>query len=77
MTTWQETKKGLFKKFIFKNELELKNFVLKVEKLSDEINHHADFNVVRTNELEIYCITHDLNAISQKDYDLAKNIDLI
>jgi pterin-4a-carbinolamine dehydratase len=77
MSKWIETEKGLLKTFNFKNKEELHDFIDKVNRISDNDNHHASFNIMDDLQLEVYCFTYDTNSITEKDFHLAQKIDEI
>ena len=41
------------------------------------MNHHPDMKIYSYRFLSIEIYTHDTNSITQKDYDLSKQIDLV
>jgi 4a-hydroxytetrahydrobiopterin dehydratase len=72
---WQETNKGLYKEFQFKNFVEAFNFMLHVAAVAEEVQHHPrgenDYNTVK-----IWLITHEAgDDITDKDQALADAID--
>lgn len=74
---WQETKRGLYKKFTFSDFAHAWDFMVRVKALVDQQNHHPrwqnEWNVV-----EFWLITHDEeHKITQKDWDLANAIDAL
>ena len=73
---WKETATGLQKVIGFDSQTELAQFVLELAVLSDQLNHHADMNI-RYNQLELSLFTHDLEQVTDKDWDLAQKIDEI
>ncbi len=62
-------------------ELELDNFVACVDllneitEIAEEEQHHPDVQIYAYNKMKISLCTHDQNAITDKDYELAKKID--
>lgn len=72
--SWSKEQKGLVKRYTFLNQTELAEFVLKLAKLSDKLNHHADMNIV-FNQLELRLITHDVGQLTDKDWNMAEQID--
>ena len=74
--SWSKEEKGLVKRFTFLNQTELAEFILKVAILSDDLNHHADMNIVY-NKLELSLITHDAGCITEKDWEMSTKIDSI
>jgi 4a-hydroxytetrahydrobiopterin dehydratase len=69
------TKDGkLVSTFDFKSQSELAQFIVKIAKQADEMNHHPDYKVSKAFTLEISLFTHDKNAITELDYNLANFI---
>lgn len=66
--------KALRKKFEFKNFTEALNFVNKVAGLAEKANHHPDISF-GWGYVEVWLTTHSEHAVTDKDYQLAKNID--
>tara|TARA_B100000524_G_scaffold348479_1_gene253300 strand:- start:3752 stop:3994 length:243 start_codon:yes stop_codon:yes gene_type:complete len=58
----------------FKEALALLN---KIAVVAEEINHHPDLKIYSYKYLSIEVYTHDTNSITEKDYELVKEIDLI
>ena len=73
---WVIKNNVLYKKFSFKTFMNAFSFMNIVADHSEKINHHPKL----TNEyniLEIELHTHSLNAITEKDFSLARFIDNI
>ncbi|WP_333599924.1 4a-hydroxytetrahydrobiopterin dehydratase [Flavobacterium sp.] len=60
--------------FEFKSQTELAQFILKIAKQADEMNHHPDYKVFKAFTLEITLFTYDKKAITELDYNLAAYI---
>ena len=60
--------------FEFKSQTELAQFLLKIAKHADEINHHPDCKIHKAFQLEITLFSHDKNEITTQDHQLAKFI---
>ena len=58
----------------FKEALEILNTIAII---AERINHHPDMKIFSYKFLSIEVYTHDTNSISAKDYELAKEIDLV
>jgi 4a-hydroxytetrahydrobiopterin dehydratase len=72
---WTEQNNQLYKKFEFKNFSEAFAFMTRVAIEAEKMNHHPYWSNV-WNKVEIWLQTHDAgNIITQKDHDLAKQID--
>jgi len=75
--SWKVENNKLVKEFRFKNFEEAFSFMQKVAAIAEKLNHHPNwynsYNYVR-----IELSTHDKqNTITEKDYNLAKEIDNI
>lgn len=74
---WTETESKLIKIIKcqdFNHALALLN---KIAVLAESMNHHPDMKIYSYRFLSIEIYTHDTNSITQKDYDLSKQIDEI
>lgn len=72
---WQETERGLYRKFGFKDFKAAFAFMTEVADLAERHQHHPTWTNTYS-KVEIWLITHDEgNAITKKDYDLAAAID--
>lgn len=74
LNLWQIQQGKLYRKVLFKNFIEAFSFMTHIAIHAEKVNHHPEWKNVY-NEIEIWLITHDKNAITQKDIDLAKIID--
>ena len=73
---WHFNSDGIEKKFQFKNFTEALGFIVKVGVISEKTNHHPElFNVY--NKVNIRLTTHDAGGITDKDFKLASEIDLL
>jgi 4a-hydroxytetrahydrobiopterin dehydratase len=76
--SWNVINNKLVRELKFKNQTELANFFLQVAKLADHADHHPDVEIRKCSELKLSLCTHDANnSITEKDYQLAREIDLI
>ncbi len=74
---WTETESKLMKIIKcrdFNHALALLN---KIAVAAESMNHHPDMKIYSYRFLSIEIYTHDTNSITQKDYDLSKQIDEI
>ena len=74
-SSFKEIGGKLVRDFTFKSQTELVNFLLKVAKHADEINHHPACEIYKAFNLKITLFTHDKNKITLKDHQFAKFID--
>ena len=74
---WQNIDNKLYQKFTFNNFSEAFAFMTRVAMEAEKINHHPLWTNV-WNTVEIWLSTHDAgNIVTQKDKDLAIEIDKI
>ena len=74
---WTETESKLMKTIQcqdFDHALALLN---NIAVPAESMNHHPDLKIYSYRFLSIEIYTHDTNSITQKDYDLSKQIDLV
>ena len=74
---WTKTESKLMKTIKcldFNHALALLN---KIAVAAESMNHHPDMKIYSYRFLSIEIYTHDTNSITQKDYDLSKQIDEI
>ena len=74
---WQEKENSLQQTFTFKDFSEAFGFMSRVALLAEKLNHHPTWTNT-WNKVDITLTTHDVgNAITDKDYQLSKEIDAI
>jgi len=72
---WEEIDKKLYKVLVFKDFQEAFAFMLRVAFLAEKMNHHPRWTN-EYNKVEIWLSTHDAgNVVTEKDRNLAKEID--
>ena len=73
---WGLQEKKLYKKFQFKDFAKAMGFMNTVALYAEKADHHPEwFNVY--NRVEIWLTTHDAGGISEKDFELAKQIESV
>lgn len=73
---WKFVNNAIEKKFKFLDFTQALGFIVQVGLMAEKRNHHPEiFNVY--NKVSIRLNTHDANGVTEKDFDLAKAIDLI
>ncbi len=75
--SWHLQNNKLTKIFLFKNQTELSEFLLKIAKHADQIGHHPDVCIYKCREMKIELFTHDKNQVTALDFSLADYIDSI
>lgn len=72
--TYDDQAGGIRQTFRFKDFAEAFGFMTRVAIIAEKADHHPEwFNVY--NRVEILLTTHDAGGLSQRDIDLARNID--
>ena len=74
LSSWKIESDKLMREFMFKDFIEAFGFMSKVALLAQQANHHPDWSNVY-NKVRIRLTTHDAGGITQKDVDLALQID--
>jgi 4a-hydroxytetrahydrobiopterin dehydratase len=72
---WSKKNNRLELTIQFKSQTELAEAFLKIAALADKSNHHPDAEIVKCSTLILTLFTHDTNAITEKDYQLAEKIE--
>ena len=74
---WKEIDNKLYKKFIFSDFIQAFAFMSKVAIISEKLGHHPTWSNTY-NVVEFWLSTHDANnTVTEKDFSLAKNIDIL
>lgn len=73
---WQETEKGLYRQFEFKDFQEAFSFMQAVASRAEHMHHHPLWEN-DWNKVAIWLYTHSAKAITEKDRELAAAIDQI
>jgi 4a-hydroxytetrahydrobiopterin dehydratase len=75
---WEEKDDRLYKAVIFKDFQEAFTFMVRVAFLAEKNNHHPKWTN-EWNKVEIWLSTHDddLEMVTEKDLNMAKQIDEI
>jgi len=77
MSLWPKDNQGkLSKTFSFKNYRQSFGFVSQIVLLAEKKNHHPTITL-EYGSVTIALISHDMNEITERDIDLAKQIDKI
>lgn len=74
-SSWKEREGKLTSTFEFKNFKDALDFVNLVGNRAEEIGHHPDIFLFDYKNVTFTLFTHDENAITHKDHELAKFID--
>lgn len=71
---WNEDSRGLHRTFVFDNFAEAWEFMTRVARLAEELDHHPDWSN-SWNTVSITLISHDRNAVTDRDRRMADLID--
>ena len=74
LTQWSLSEGMLSRIFVFSDFNEAFDFMKKVAKIAEELNHHPNWHNVY-NQVTINLWTHDVDSITQIDFDMASKID--
>ncbi|HZS46281.1 MAG TPA: 4a-hydroxytetrahydrobiopterin dehydratase [Blastocatellia bacterium] len=73
---WQLQGDEIVRSLTFKDFVESMSFVNKVADLAEKAGHHPDI-YISWNKVRLNLTTHDAGGLTQKDFDLAIQIDQI
>lgn len=74
---WKKENISLVKEFTFNNFVGAVDFINRIVPLAQNANHHPDILIHGYNKVKILLSTHSENAITEKDYALAEQIDAL
>ncbi len=77
MENWPEKNGQLEKEFLLKDFMGAVDFVNQIAKIAEDADHHPDIFLHSYNKVRLNLMTHSEGRITQKDHDLASNIDKI
>ena len=76
-SNWQLTEKGLFRSLRFESFTVLTRFLAQLGPVADALDHHPDCVIRKAVILDIHLVTHDQKRVTEKDYNLARDIDAL
>jgi 4a-hydroxytetrahydrobiopterin dehydratase len=71
---WSHAGKALHKRFTFKSFIEAIGFVNRIAEVAEKAGHHPDI-AVNYNVVTLSLSTHSEGGVTEKDFQLAKEID--
>ena len=74
---WKTENNKLVKDFVLGNFVQAVEFINKIVPLAEKADHHPDIYIHSYKKVRIELMTHSEGKITEKDYDLAKEIDKI
>ena len=72
---WSESGESLTKRFSFESGAQVRDFVARITQLAEAQKHDPRI-VIEGTEVEVRTITHDTNALSDKDFVLASAVEV-
>ncbi len=75
LSEWKQKEGKLVRTITFSNFKEVISVVNKISKIAEKVNHHPDLEIFSYRKLRIKIHTHELNKLTEKDFDLAMKID--
>lgn len=73
---WKRIGKRIVKDYYFDDYAKTIEFVNKVAKIAEDLDHHPDL-LVSYGKVRVSTITHDVKGITERDFNLAKRIEEI
>ena len=74
---WEEREDGLVLELSLKDFNEVIDVVNEIAYVAEKMDHHPDLRMYSYKKLEITIYTHEEKAITEKDYQLALEIEKI
>jgi len=74
---WKSENNRWVKEFVFADFVQAVDFVNKIVPLAEKANHHPDIHIHSYKKVRIELFTHSEGKITEKDYELALQIDRI
>jgi 4a-hydroxytetrahydrobiopterin dehydratase len=71
---WSKPDKTVFRIFKFEDFLHSLDFVNRVAKKAQKLNHHPDIDI-RYDKVKLTLTTHDAGGLTKKDFTLAEQCD--
>ena len=71
---WSKRARTIFRTFTFEGFLKSIDFVNRIARKAQKINHHPDIDI-RFNKVTLTLTTHDEGGITKKDFSLARQCD--
>jgi 4a-hydroxytetrahydrobiopterin dehydratase len=72
--TWEKRSQTITRSFVFEGFPESIDFVNRIAKKAQKINHHPDIDI-RYDKVTLKLTTHDEGGLTEKDFSLAKESD--
>ena len=69
--------KKIMRNFLFKNFREAINFIIGAADFAEKIGHYPDIMAIRLRKVTVELTTRSMDGLSEKDFILAEELDLI
>ena len=73
---WKQEGKEIVKQYELKDFVHAMGFVNSVALLAEKVNHHPDIDI-RWSKVKLVLSTHSAGGLTEKDFNLAKQIDAL
>ena len=73
---WSKRAQTIFRTFTFEGFLKSIDFVNRIARKAQKINHHPDIDI-RFDKVKLTLTTHDEGGITEKDFSLARQCDVV
>ncbi len=73
---WKLEGKEIVKQYEMKDFVHAMGFVNSVALLAEKANHHPDINI-RWNKVKLVLSTHSAGGLTEKDFNLARQVDAL
>jgi len=77
LSGWSLIDNTIQKEFILKDFVDALSFIMKVAFLAEKLDHHPDLLLHSWNKVKIIISTHSEGGLTEKDFNLAKQIEKI
>lgn len=75
LNDWKLDNNGIVKEYALKDFISIINFVNKAANAAEEMNHHPDIFIHSWNKVKFTISTHSEGGITEKDFNLAEEIE--
>lgn len=77
LSGWSLIDNTIQKEFILKDFVDALSFIMKVAFLAEKLDHHPDLLLHSWNKVKIIISTHSEGGLTEKDFNLAEQIEKI
>jgi len=77
LSGWSLIDNTIQKEFILKDFVDALSFIMKIGFLAEKLDHHPDLLLHSWNKVKIIISTHSEGGLTEKDFNLAEQIEKI